>query len=51
MAKKKVKKSDGRGKRPRDPNQLALWVVQQSTDSLTDEDRPKEGARAETRAP
>lgn len=24
---------DGRGKRPRDPNQLAKWVVEQSTDS------------------
>lgn len=22
---------DGRGKRPRDPNQLAKWVVEQST--------------------
>jgi len=34
MANKKKqpkKKPDGRGKRPRDPNQLALWVVEQST--------------------
>jgi len=33
--KKPLKKPDGRGKRPRDPNQLALWVVQQSTDTGT----------------
>jgi len=29
--KRPVKKPDGRGKRPRDPNQLALWIVEQST--------------------
>ena len=29
--KKPVKKPDGRGKRPRDANQLAAWIVQQST--------------------
>lgn len=29
--KKPVKKPDGRGKRPRDPNELAKWIVEQST--------------------
>jgi hypothetical protein len=29
--KKPVKKPDGRGKRPRDVNQLALWPVLEST--------------------
>jgi hypothetical protein len=29
--KKPKKKPDRRSSRPRDPNQLALWVVQQST--------------------
>jgi hypothetical protein len=29
--KKQKKKPDGRGKRPRDPNQLAAWIVEQST--------------------
>lgn len=29
--KKPVKKPDGRGKRPRDPNELAKWIVDQST--------------------
>jgi hypothetical protein len=29
--KKPKKKPDGRGQRPRDPNQLALWIVEQST--------------------
>ena len=24
----------GKGKRPRDPNQLAKWIVEQSTDEL-----------------
>jgi len=28
---KKNMEPDGRGSRPRDPSQLALWVVQQST--------------------
>lgn len=52
-AKKKTqkKKPDGRGSRPRDPNQLALWVVQQSTAGLTNKDKPKEGAQGEPRAP
>jgi len=34
--KKPKKKPDGRGSRPRDPNQLALWVVGRSTDADTD---------------
>jgi len=29
--KRQQKKPDGRGKRPRDANQLALWTVLQST--------------------
>ena len=29
--KKPRKKPDGRGQRPRDPNKLALWIVEQST--------------------
>jgi hypothetical protein len=29
------KKPDGRGSRPRDPNQLALWIVEQSTSETT----------------
>jgi len=29
--KKPQKRLDGRGKRPRDANQLAKWVVEQST--------------------
>jgi hypothetical protein len=29
--KKPKKKPDGRGIRPRDPNQLAKWIVEQST--------------------
>lgn len=33
---------DGRGKRPADPNQLALWIVEQST-----ENRPEEAKSPE----
>jgi hypothetical protein len=31
--KKPKKKPDGRSPRPRNPNQLALWIVEQSTAS------------------
>jgi len=33
---KPKKKPDGRGPRPRDPNQLAKWIVEQSTSPTTD---------------
>jgi len=34
--KKPTKKPDGRGKRPRDANQLAKWIVEQSTGNSSD---------------
>jgi hypothetical protein len=38
---KKDMKPDGRGPRPRDPNQLALWIVQQSTATAEAKSNPK----------
>jgi hypothetical protein len=40
--KKPKKKPDGRAGRPRDPNQLALWIVEQSTSPLPTAEQPKE---------
>jgi hypothetical protein len=39
--KKPVKKPDGRGKRPRDPNELAKWIVDQSTSDIPECDQSK----------
>jgi hypothetical protein len=39
--KKPKKKPDGRGSRPRDVNQLALWVVQQSVGDQVPDTTPK----------
>ena len=40
--KKPKKKPDGRGQRPRDPNQFAPWIVEQSASQLpTGEQSPK----------
>jgi hypothetical protein len=42
--KKPKKKPDGRGERPRDPNQLARWIVEQST--TTTETKPSQNKPA-----
>ena len=36
----------GKGKRPRDPNQLAKWIVDQSTSEAPAEVQPPEAAAA-----
>jgi len=36
----------GKGKRPRDPNQLAKWIVDRSTSETPEETAPKEAPAA-----
>ena len=40
--KKLVKKPDGRGKRPRDANELAKWIVDQSTSDVPSDKQSKD---------
>ena len=48
MAKKKKTKNfpDGRGERPADPNELARWIVEQST--TNNENQPNDSAEADS---
>lgn len=48
MAKNKIKKKypDGRGKRPKESNKLAKWIVEQSTENA--EKPPNDSAEADS---